>query len=84
MGEPADNFWVARLRDNRIKGLASELSDAIADCDDPDLLHQLRTTLRVGLATQAALREDEIRDADRKGKLSAVSRRARRLGRRTA
>jgi hypothetical protein len=76
-----DDFWLTRIRDNRVRGLVSELADAIADCDDADLLHLLKGTLRLGLANQAALREDEIRHADRQRVLSLVPRPARRLGR---
>ena len=76
-----DDFWVSRIRDNRVRGLVAELADAIGDCDDPDLLHTLRGTLRLGLANAAALREDTIRDEQRKRAMPSVRRAARRLGR---
>jgi hypothetical protein len=58
-----DDFWIARIRDNRVRGLVAELAEAINDCEDPDLLHLLRGSLRLGLANHAALREDAIRNA---------------------
>lgn len=59
----ADDFWVTRIRDNRMRGLFAELAEAIEACDDADLLHLVRSSLRLGLATQAALKEDELRNA---------------------
>ena len=59
----ADDFWLTRLHDNRVRGLVSELSEAIAESDDLDLLHKLAGTLRLGLANMAANREQELRNA---------------------
>ena len=89
-----DDFWLTRIRDNRVRGLLSELAEAINDCDDPDLLHLLKGSLRLGLANHAALKEDELRNAnarrtrlprvqklhDPAGLLPPVRRAARRLG----
>lgn len=68
-----DDFWIARIRDNRVRGLIAELAEAISDCDDPDLLHLVRGTLRLGLANQAALREDTLRNAKPARKKSSRS-----------
>lgn len=76
----ADDFWLTRIRDNRVRGLVAELADAIQAADDPDLLHLLAGSLRLGLVNLATHREREIRDADRKRKLSRVRRPALRLG----
>lgn len=76
----ADDFWLTRIRDNRVRGLLAELAEAISECDDPDLLHLLKGSLKLGLANQAALREDELRHEHHQRKLSAMSRRSRRLG----
>lgn len=76
-----DRFWIDRINDNRLRGLASELADAIEDCDDPDLLNVLKSSLRLGLANAAALREGEIRDERQKRAMSAVRRSPGRLGR---
>lgn len=57
-----DDFWLTRIRDNRVRGLLAELAVAIDACDDADLLHFVRSSLRLGLANQAALREDELRN----------------------
>ena len=75
-----DDFWLTRIRDNRVRGLLAELAEAIRDCDDPDLLHLLKGWLKLGLANQAALREDELRHEHRKRAMPALSRRASRLG----
>lgn len=40
------------LRDNRLKGLMSEIMDAIADCEDPVLLY--RTGINLKLMHDAA------------------------------
>jgi hypothetical protein len=64
-----------------MRGLVAELADAINDCDDAELLHLLRGTLKLGLANFAALKEDELRDAERKRLLPKVRRSSRRLGR---
>lgn len=61
----ADDFWLTRIRDNRVRGLLAELAEAINDCDDPDVLHLLKGSLKLGLANHAALREDELRNAQR-------------------
>lgn len=76
-----DRFWIDRIKDNRLRGLVSELADAIADCDNPDTLYLLKSSLKLGLSNAAALREDEIRNEQRKRALSSVRRPARRLGR---
>lgn len=76
-----DEFWNARIKDNRLQGLLRELAEAIADCDDPDTLNAVRTSLKLGHANHAAHREQELRDVDRKRKLSPVRRPAMRLGR---
>lgn len=56
-----------------MRGILAELAEAIGDCDDADLLHLLKGTLRLGLANQAALREDRLRnDKFRKGRLPRV------------
>ena len=57
----ADDFWVARFRDNRVRGLLNELREAIAECEDPETLHKLRGSLGVGMANFAATRERELR-----------------------
>ena len=77
----ADDFWLTRIRDNRVRGLLAELAEAISACDDADLLHLIKGSLRLGLVNQAAAREQELRDAARKRTLSTMPRRARRLGR---
>jgi hypothetical protein len=59
----SDDFWLTRIRDNRMRGLLAELADAINDCEDAELLHLLKGSLRLGLANAAALKEDELRNA---------------------
>lgn len=76
-----DRFWIDRIKDNRLRGLVSELADAIADCDNPETLYLLKSSLKLGLSNAAALREDEIRNEQRERALPAVRRPARRLGR---
>lgn len=34
------------LRDNRLKGLMAEVMDALADCDDPELLRRTGINLK--------------------------------------
>lgn len=75
----ADDFWLTRIRDNRVRGLVSELAEAIQQTDDPDLLHLLRGTLRLGLVNLAGNREQEIRDAAKRT-VSTLPLRTRRLG----
>ncbi len=60
----ADDFWVARFKDNRVRGLLNELREAIADSQDPETLHKLRGSLGVGFANFAAIRERELRAKD--------------------
>jgi hypothetical protein len=69
-----DDYWITRIWDNRVRGLVAELSEAIADCEDADLLHSLRATLRLGLINQASSREESLRNANRKRKLPTVRR----------
>lgn len=75
-----DRFWIDRIKDNRVRGLVSELADAIADCDDPEILYLLKSSLKFGLANAAALREDEIRGEQRKRALPSLRKPTRRLG----
>ena len=60
-----DDFWVGRLNDNRIKGLLREVEEALEDCNDPDLLHKLIGSFRLGFANLAARRERELRTSMR-------------------
>jgi hypothetical protein len=57
-----DDFWIAHINDNRIRGLLGELSEAIADCEDPDTINRLRSSLGKGFTNFAASRERELRE----------------------
>lgn len=56
-----DDFWITRITDNRVRGILGDLRDAIADCEDPELMHRLRSTLGLGFTNFAATRERELR-----------------------
>lgn len=58
-----DDFWIVRIRDNRISGALQELRSAIEGCDDADRLHALSASLRIGFANYARARSDKIRGA---------------------
>ena len=57
-----DDFWLTRIRDNRMRGLLSELAEAIQDSDNPDALHLVASSLRLGLVNLASRRESELRN----------------------
>lgn len=76
----SDDFWLTRIRDNRMRGLLSELAEAIQDSDSPEALHCVASSLRLGLVNLATRREQELRN-ERERILSSVPRTSRRLGR---
>ena len=82
-GVKRDDFWLTRIQDNRMRGLLSELAEAIQDSDDPDALHLVASSLRLGLVNLARNREQELRN-ERERILPAVSGPAVRLGNRSA
>ncbi len=57
-----NDFWLTRIHDNRMRGLLSELAEAIQDSDDPDVLHIVASSLRLGLVNLASRRESELRN----------------------
>lgn len=57
-----DDYWLTRIQDNRMRGLLSELAEAIQDSDNPDTLHLVASSLRLGLVNLASRRENEIRN----------------------
>lgn len=57
----ADDFWLTRIRDNRVRGLLNELREAIVECEDAELVYKLRSTLGIGFTNFAARRERELR-----------------------
>lgn len=75
-----DDYWLTRIKDNRLRGLMAELAEAINDCDSADLAYLVKGSLRLGLLNLAARKEQELRDAERKRKLSLVRRPPVRLG----
>lgn len=57
-----DDFWLTRIQDNRMRGLLSELAEAIQESENPDTLHLVASSLRLGLVNLACRRENEIRN----------------------
>ena len=55
------DWWITRIPDNRVRGLLGELAEAIADCDDPEILYRLRSSLSIGMTNFASRRERELR-----------------------
>lgn len=55
------DWWITRITDNRVRGLVGELCEAIAECEDPETVYRLRSTLSIGLANFAARKERELR-----------------------
>lgn len=80
-----DDFWLTRIQDNRMRGLLSELAEAIQDSDNPEALNVVASSLRLGLVNLAKHREQELRnERESKRVVPTVSRPAVRLGDRPA
>lgn len=82
-GVKRDDFWLTRIQDNRMRGLLSELAEAIQDSENPDALNVVASSLRLGLVNLARNREQELRN-ERERILPSVSGTAVRLGNRPA
>ena len=80
-----DDFWLTRIHDNRMRGLLSELAEAIQDSDSPDLLHSVASSLQLGLVNLAKHRKQKlINERESQRVMPAVSCAAVRLGDRPA
>ena len=80
-----DDFWLTRIHDNRMRGLLSELAEAIQDSENPALLNRVASSIQKGLVNLAKAREQELRnERESQRVVSAVSRPSVRLGNRPA
>lgn len=57
-----NDWWIDRFKDNRIRGILSELRDAIDECENENELHKVRSSLQAGFCNFAARRERELRE----------------------
>lgn len=56
-----DDWWITRFNDNRVIGILRELRDMIEDCEDPEIVHKLRSSLGLGFVNYCAEKERELR-----------------------
>jgi hypothetical protein len=76
-----DDFWLTRIQDNRMRGLLSELAEAIQDSENPALLNMVTSSIQKGLVNLAKAREQELRnERESQRVVPALSRAAVRLG----
>lgn len=52
--------WSDRFKDNYYKGIILELEKIIDECDDPEMLRKIGTTLRHGLGGNAINKSNEL------------------------
>lgn len=55
-----DDFWIVRFKDNRIFSLFSQIREMIEDCDSPQELSKIESSLKLGMANFASKRRREL------------------------
>tara|TARA_R110002126_G_scaffold21929_12_gene78799 strand:+ start:873 stop:1058 length:186 start_codon:yes stop_codon:yes gene_type:complete len=57
-----NKYWIECLEDNQMKGILSDLYDAIEQCDDHKKLETLNSSLALGFSNKIKKKIREIRE----------------------